>query len=156
MSPIIATILISILAIFSGALIAAAGALWRLGNKVGGFETALAAAGKAAEAAKAAASEAQAAAQRASADAIAAVRAFWDQMQATVREFEAKVQDAQQRVMDHSARVLDRMSELDKRLGLIEHDHEHNHPPEVSQRHLVEDGAPTEGLFDVRSERKPR
>lgn len=144
MSPAIASAIIAGLVLLTTAIGLAAGALWRLGSKVGGFEAAVVAANAAATAAQKAAGEAQAAAQRAAADAVAAVRAFWDQMQAAVREFERKVQDAQQRVMDQSARVLDRMATLDKRLDRIEREHDHNHPdPIVSTRHLlVEEAAP--------------
>lgn len=159
MSPVVATVIIGVATLLSAALIAAAGALWRLGSKVGGFEAAVAAANVAATQAKTAATEAQAAAQRASADAIAAARHLWDDMQRAVRDFEQKVQDAQQKVMDHSARVLDRMAALDLRLDRIEREHRINHDPPVSAKFVVAEegapllpGAPDDALFEVVSE----
>ena len=52
MSPAIATALIAVGTLLCTALGLAAGALWRLGNKVGGFEAAVVAANVAATAAK--------------------------------------------------------------------------------------------------------
>lgn len=167
MSPAVATALIAVGTLLVTALGLAAGALWRLGSKVGSFEAAVTAANAAATAAKQAAAEAQAAAQRAAADAVAASRLLWDDMQKAVRDFEQQVDEVKHELAEYKGRwregheLVDKVNDHEKRLFALERDHERNHDalplaPEQSARHYLpvppapaEDAAPlVDGLFD--------
>ena len=167
MSPAIATALIAVGTLLCTALGLAAGALWRLGNKVGGFEAAVVAANVAATAAKQAAADAQAAAQRAAADAVAAARTLYDAMATTVRGFQDKLEEVRRELAEakghwrESRDLTEKVNDHEKRMYNLEREHERNHgmlpmAPEQSERHYLpvpsvpeEDGAPLiDGLFE--------
>jgi len=173
MSPAVATALIAIGTLFVTALGLAAGALWRLGSKVGGFEAAVVAANAAVSTAKQAAVEAQAAAQRAAADAVAAARALYDAMAATVHSFQSKLEEVRRELAEakghwqESHDLVEKVNDHEKRMYALERDHERNHdvmpmPVEQSARHYLpvppapeEDAAPlVDGLFDDDSKKR--
>lgn len=167
MNPAIATLLVAIGAALVTALGLAAGALWRLGSKVGSFETAVTVAKAAAVAAEQASQDAQAASQRAAADAIAAARALYDAMTVTVSSFQDKLEEVRRELSEaeghykESHDLVEKVNDHEKRLYALERDHERNHglsplPLEQSARHYLpvppgpeEDDAPlVDGLFD--------
>lgn len=148
MTPSIAGTLIAIGSALIAALGLAAGALWRLGSKVGGFEAAVVASTSASVEAKKAALEAQIAAQRASADAIAASRSLYDAVAAMVRGFQVKLEEVCCELAEarghwmESHDLVEKVNDHEKRLYSIERDHERNHgmaplPMEQSARHYL-------------------
>jgi len=175
MSPAIATVLVAVGAALITAMSLAAGALWRLGSKVGSFEAAVTIANNAAAAAEQASVEAQAAAQRAAADAVAAARALYDAMAATVHGFQAKLEEVRRELAEarghwlESHDLTEKVNDHEKRLYSLEREHERNHgvapmSHEQSARHYLpvppapaEDGAPPlEELFDDKDKRGGR
>lgn len=144
MSPTVATALIGGLTLLATTLALAAGALWRLGSKVGSFEASVVAACNAAQAAKQAAGEAQAAAQRAAADAVAAARLLYDEMRKTVRDFQCEIEDVKHELAETKGRwreahtLADQVNDHETRLSVLEREHERNHPePMISARHQL-------------------
>lgn len=172
MTPAVATLLVAVGAALITALGLAAGALWRLGSKVGSFEAAVTACRTAATTAEQASAEAQAAAQRAAADAVAAARALYDAMAATVHGFQTKLEEVRRELAEarghwlESHDVAEKVNDHEKRLYSLEREHERNHgvapmAHEQSARHYLpvpparpEDGAPlVDGLFDDKDPR---
>ena len=148
MNPSVATALIAVGSALIAALGLAAGALWRLGSKVGSFESSVVVATAAAAEARKTALDAQAAAQRASADAIAASRALYDAVAAMVRGFQVKLEEVCCELAEarghwlESHDLVEKVNDHEKRLYSVERDHERNHgmapmPTEQSARHYL-------------------
>lgn len=148
MTPTTANTLIALVALLVLAMSWAAIALWRMGTSSTKVEARAAAVDAAAALCKAAADAAQAAA-----------RELGESMRQAVREFQQDVQDVRQEMADLKARwreahdVAAKVQDHETRLAVLEDWRDRS--PQVSGR-VAEDGAPIEGLFDVRSERKPR
>ena len=173
MNPVLAGVLISLGVLLCASLVAAGGALWRLGTKVGTFEAAVTTANNAAIAAEQASVAAQEAAQRAAADAVAAARALYDAMYITVHSFQDKLEEVRRELAEahghwqESHDLTEKVNDHEKRLYSLEREHERNHgmmplAQEQSERHYLpvppapKDDAVVEVFSNHHQDRSPK